>query len=309
MSHPSGPDFRHDALLYRGLDGFVDAVSAFVRGGLEADEPVLVAAPGDRLDALQADLGRDAARVEWRDLAAVGRNPSRIIPLWREFVDAADGPVRGVGEPVWRGRTPAEITECQRHEHLLNLAFGAGSPWWLVCPYDADALPGDVVAAAGESHPEIVGEEGRVPSRAYDPHAPYAALDGSLPPPPAPPRPVRFGAGGLDAVRDAVLGRAVVAGLGDDAGEDLALAVHEIATNSVVHGGGGGELLMWAEEGRLVCEVRDRGRIRNPLVGRVAAAPDRLGGRGVWLANALCDLVQIRSTAEGTAVRVHQRVG
>ena len=32
-----------------------------------------------------------------------------------------------------------------------------------------------------------------------------------------------------------------------------------------------------------------------------------MGGRGVWLANQLCDLVQIRSGAAGTVVRLHAR--
>jgi anti-sigma regulatory factor (Ser/Thr protein kinase) len=38
--------------------------------------------------------------------------------------------------------------------------------------------------------------------------------------------------------------------------------------------------------------------------------PDQLawGGRGLWLANQLCDLVQIRSGARGTVVRLHMRL-
>ena len=34
---------------------------------------------------------------------------------------------------------------------------------------------------------------------------------------------------------------------------DLALAVHEVATNSLVHGSGSGDLQIWREAGALVC--------------------------------------------------------
>jgi anti-sigma regulatory factor (Ser/Thr protein kinase) len=39
--------------------------------------------------------------------------------------------------------------------------------------------------------------------------------------------------------------------------EDVALAVGEIATNSIRHGGGSGVLRIWADDGHVVCEVRD----------------------------------------------------
>ena len=35
---------------------------------------------------------------------------------------------------------------------------------------------------------------------------------------------------------------------------------------------------------------------------------DRAGGRGLWIANQLCDLVQVRSGAAGTTVRLHARL-
>jgi hypothetical protein len=44
-------------------------------------------------------------------------------------------------------------------------------------------------------------------------------------------------------------------------------------------------------------------------VGRTPPSPDQRAGRGLWLANQLCDLVQIRSTEAGTVVRLHMRGG
>ena len=90
---------------------------------------------------------------------------------------------------------------------------------------------------------------------------------------------------------------------------DLVLAVHEIATNSIRHGGGRGVLRVWREADTLICDIRDSGRIaRQPLVGRVRPALGQAGGWGLWLANQLCDLVQLRELPDGSVVRLHQRL-
>jgi anti-sigma regulatory factor (Ser/Thr protein kinase) len=89
--------------------------------------------------------------------------------------------------------------------------------------------------------------------------------------------------------------------------EELVLAVNELATNSVRHGGGAGKLLLWRESDRLVCEIRDAGHIDDALIGRSRPAPNQHTGRGLWLVHQLCDLVEIHSSPTGTAVRVHKR--
>ena len=93
----------------------------------------------------------------------------------------------------------------------------------------------------------------------------------------------------------------------DERGADLVLAVNEVATNSVLHGGGEGDLLVWIERDAVVCELRDSGRFDHPLAGRVRPEPGRVGGHGLWLANQVCDLVQVRSFPTGTVVRLHLR--
>jgi hypothetical protein len=44
-----------------------------------------------------------------------------------------------------------------------------------------------------------------------------------------------------------------------------------------------------------------------PLAGRVRPGPRQRYGRGLWMANQLCDLVQLRSRRDGTVARVHMR--
>lgn len=88
---------------------------------------------------------------------------------------------------------------------------------------------------------------------------------------------------------------------------DLVLAVHEIAANSVRYGGGEATLRTWFEGGTLIFEIEDRGHIHDPLAGRRRPGMDEGSGRGLWLANQLCDLVQVRSFTTGTVVRLHMR--
>jgi anti-sigma regulatory factor (Ser/Thr protein kinase) len=76
----------------------------------------------------------------------------------------------------------------------------------------------------------------------------------------------------------------------------------------VRHGGGRGTLRAWQERGVLICEVRDRGRFDDPLAGRRRPRDAQVDGYGLWLANQVCDLVQVRSQADGSAIRVHMRM-
>ena len=122
--------FRHEAYLYAGPDEYRDVAASFIHEGFAADERVLVMVPGSKIDLVRSAVGPHDHRVSYADMTEVGRNPARIIPAWREFVgSSADGRrMRGIGEPVWAGRTPAELAECQGHESLLNLAFAAYEP-------------------------------------------------------------------------------------------------------------------------------------------------------------------------------------
>ena len=81
--------------------------------------------------------------------------------------------------------------------------------------------------------------------------------------------------------------------------------MNEIVTNSVRHGGGRGVVRMWSEPDRLVCEIRDGGVIDDALADRQLPTAGRDGGRGLWIANHVCDLVQVRSGPAGTVVRLH----
>ena len=308
------PPFRHEALLYAGDDQFVEACSVFLRDGVEAGEPTLVVAVADKLERLREALGSQAEHVQFADMAEVGRNPAWIIPAWQRFVDehAVDGlRLRGIGEPIFPERDPHQLVECERHEALLNLAFAEADGFWLLCPYDTEALPPEVIDEARRNHPFVARGHVRERSADYRGAERIATpFDQELPEAPHDAAELRFGGEGtLATLRRFVARRASEAGLDARRGDDLVLAANEIATNSLRHGGGSGRLRIWREAEKILCEIRCSGRIDDPLADRRQPSPDNPSGRGLWLANQLCDLVQVRMLPGELVVRLHFALG
>jgi anti-sigma regulatory factor (Ser/Thr protein kinase) len=303
--------YRHEAFLYSGLPEFLSGTVSFIRRAVSAGDPALVVVSAAKIDLLRQQLGGEAGHVAFADMADVGGNPARIIALWQAFVqdNAGVSQLCGIGEPIYPDRSPIELAECQLHEALLNVAFDAAIPLWLLCPYDLEALAADVIDEAQRTHPFVARKDQRQASSVFEPIDPAGPFDRPLPPPPSGVAAVSFGSGDLRRLRAIVAGRAGQAGLEKDAATGMVLAISEIASNSIRHGGGRGELRVWSEGRILVCEVSDRGHITSPLVGRVRPTRDAGGGAGLWLANQLCDLVRISSSARGTTVRVYQAAG
>ena len=302
--------YRHEAFLYSGQAEFVSGTISFVRRALSAGDPVLVVVSGEKIGLLRQELGAEAGNVSFADMACVGDNPARIIAVWQAFVVAHAGARQlwGIGEPVHPKRSPTELAECQLHEALLNVAFDAATPFWLLCPYDLEALAADVIDEAQRTHPFIARVDRRQASggfRLIDLADPF---DRPVPARPADAATMSFQIGRLRRVRAFVAAQATHAGLTPESSAAMVLAVTEIATNSLRYGGGHGELCAWVRDGSLVCEVSDRGHITSPLVGRVQPVLDGQGGAGLWVANQLCDLVQIFSSPRGTTVRVYQDI-
>ena len=301
--------FRHEALLYSGETQFLAATLAFIRHGLADRETVLVAVGAEKIELLQRHLGDDAADVSFVDMAEAGRNPATIIPLWSEFVEhnrATGRRFRGIGEPTWPGRSPAALVECKNHEALVNLAFAEGPSWSLLCPYDEAGLESDVIADARATHPYLLDHGGRNPGSDFDPQLTgRPGRDDALPPAPTATEQIRFGPGSLGEIRATVSAYASNVGLARGRVADFVLAINELVGNSLCHGGGAGVLRLWVEPDTLLGEVGDRGTITDPLAGRRRPGPDQSGGRGLWITNHVCDLVQIRSGPGSTVVRVH----
>jgi DcmR-like sensory protein len=111
--------FQHQALIYEGADEYLAGTMPFLREGLEAGEPALVAVCRARARLLEGELGSEAERIRFLPIEEVGRNPALLVSLWRDFVDGSGGrSVRGSAKPPGpsaaprRWRSAAATTPC-----------------------------------------------------------------------------------------------------------------------------------------------------------------------------------------------------
>lgn len=298
-----GEALVHIAVFYRGDEEYLDALVPFIREGLDRGEPVIVAVPTAKLALLRAALGPDADRASLADMTDVGRNPARTFPVLSR-VDDGVARARVVAEPIWPGRPAEAYPACVQNEALFNAAF-AERRITTLCPYDALGLSEAVLADARATHPKIWQGETVSDSDGF---ALWQAVDRYNEPLPADPSAVTSTLRALDDLRAA---RAFVAQFAQDAGlaadrlGDLQLIVTELATNSLEYTGGACTVALWRNGADLVCQVSDAGRLDDPLAGRRLPATHGTGGRGLFLVNALADLVRTHTCADGTTIRTY----
>jgi len=299
---------EHAAVCYAAEGEYLDEVLGFVGAGLDDGDLVFVAVPGPKIGLLRQHLDGRAGEVTFADMTTMGANPAWIIPRVRAFLDANPGrQVRYVGEPIWETRSAEELREATRHEALINLAF-AGVPVSILCPYDITRLDPDVIANAECTHPVFIRDGHPRPSPAYAEAAMFPEdCDQPLPVPPW--HAAAFSYRDCLAQVRAFAGEyARKAGLSSRRVADLVTAVHELAANTLRHTSSDGVLNMWAAAGEVVCQVQDAGCVSDPLVGRCRPAPDAGHGHGLWVVHQLCDLVEFRTSAGGTTIRLHMRL-
>ncbi|PSL51692.1 anti-sigma regulatory factor (Ser/Thr protein kinase) [Saccharothrix carnea] len=311
------PLFIHPALFYRSDAEYLAALVPFVTDGVDLGQPVAVAVPGERLtllrDALDDVMGDAARHVTMLDMAEEGRNPGRIIArVLRRFADARTGThVRIIGEPIWASRSGVEYPACAQHEALINAAF-TGRDVTILCPYDTSALDDTAIADARQTHPVVWEADRRYTSDQYAPDRVVARYNAPLPDSAETDTtdhsfPVNRPADVSPARRFAA-DRASRFGLAEPRLADLELIAGELVTNSLRHTSGPCRLGVWAEDGHLVCEVRDGGTLTDPLAGRRPPEPGGTSGLGLLLVNDLADLVRVHTGADGTTVRALLRL-
>ena len=302
----AGDGLSHHALFYRDQREFLACVASFAHDGLTRSEPVFIVVPGGKGRLVGEQLRQDSRYMAYADMAETGRNPARIIPAVRSFIDEHPGRrIRFIEEPVWPGRSAEERYEVGRHEALINFAF-AGAAATILCLYAADGLADSVTGTVRRTHPEILTDGQEQASASYagaDGRA--LAFEGPLPAPPAGAEVISY-LSDLRPMRRLVEGYAGRNGLSDDRTASLVLAASELAANTLRHTSGGGTVRVWHTRLEILCQVEDAGWITDPLAGR-RRQPAAEPGHGLWLVNQVCDLVELRSGQAGTTVRLHMR--
>ncbi|HEY1918789.1 MAG TPA: sensor histidine kinase [Streptosporangiaceae bacterium] len=301
-----GGELSHRVLFYRDEQEYLAQIAAFARGGLAQAEAVFVALPGGRGQRVSEALNSLSPQVSYADMAEAGRNPARIIPQLREFIETHPGRrVRFVSESAWPGRSAAELREAARHEALTNLAFD-GAPLTIMCLYDR-RLAGSVIDTARRTHPAVLHEgQTQVSAHYAGPSDMPPDCDRALPPPPGNAAVLAYRTD-LRTMRDAVTEHARRSGLSEDRTASLVLAVSELAANTLRHTSSGGTLHIWRTSREILCQVRDQGWIADPLAGRTRR-PATEPGHGLWVVNQVCDLVELRTGPSGTTFRLHMRL-
>ncbi|HLL69380.1 MAG TPA: sensor histidine kinase [Micromonosporaceae bacterium] len=310
MKRPDSPGLVHQALLYDTSDEFLAAVLPFVRDGVDNGDAILAITSKTDTALLRESLGPMADKVSFFEPASWYDAPGRALAAcYRHLEERLAGHdfVRIIGQPVRTSLDPLEAVEWCRFEAVINVAL-ATSPAWMMCGYDSRTVPAEIVAEARRTHPELTVGALHQPSDAFtDPAAYYVECNRDLPPPPE---------NGVDwmrfdtdpaPVRRFVARHAAAMGLSPRRLDDLRLAVNEVTTNAIRHGGGSGEVRLWRSGRRIVCEIRDHGTARDTFLGHVPGDPSAEGGHGLWIARQLCDLLEIRTDQPGTKVRMHMR--
>jgi anti-sigma regulatory factor (Ser/Thr protein kinase) len=314
MGTPAGQRARqaleHPALLYGDIDSFLSVLAPFVTAGLQAGEPVVVAVAGEELEALRSEVAAPDGGVRWLDTREWHPHPASRLRAFHELVNEqlARGAsrLRLVGEPVWPDRPAEHVLEWERYESVLNEVLGP-YPVTLICTYDTSRVTPSITESAHRTHPVIRDGE-LAPSHAFLPPAELLRrrnAELSRPPPDAA---MLANPDDLAAARHFIETEARRAGVPVGPAMDLLIAANEVLTNALAHGGGAVGAWVWAEEGRLLCQVEDRGPgIEDPLAGYRPPNDVASDGRGLWIARQLVDLLQIAATQPGTRVRLHAR--
>lgn len=289
-------ELMHHALLYGSDQEFLDGALPPLRCGIERSEPALAITTPRCADLLRDALGAYAAAVEFVDNSSWFRVPGWVFGEYHRYVrqrHVGSGRLWLLAEPAWSSWEPAQCTEWQRCESILNVAF-SWAPAALICAYNRTALPANIIDDAHLSHPALVAGAGAVGSGRYVPPVEYTA--GHQVPVDTVPDiadALKFDLTDLSTVRAIASAWAQRELLSVDLARDLLIAVHEIASNAVEHGSGSGLIRFWSDERDLFCEVSSNGPLRQPYPGYLPPDTGQERGRGLWMARQICTRVDV----------------
>jgi transcriptional regulator with XRE-family HTH domain len=150
--------FEHQALIYSTDDAFVAGAVPFLSEGIAMSQGVLTVASKAKAGLLRDGLGEQAGLVTFADWTDWYRSPTVALARYGDFMQetchAPGAWVRVVAEAGWSGASREELLAWQRYESLVNLVF---APWpvTIMCTYDEQAFPAEVIAQAHLTHPAL----------------------------------------------------------------------------------------------------------------------------------------------------------
>jgi anti-sigma regulatory factor (Ser/Thr protein kinase) len=290
----------HDAFFFDSAESLAEIAGPFLLEGLDAGDAAVVATSEATGRIVQEAVGGDPRVHVLAGYDAYQRRTPSAITTFRQLAERRHpgdgGRVRVVGE-VDFGPTERNWVEWQRYEAVINDALAAW-PLWGLCVFDTQRLAEPVLDSALRTHSHLATTSGRRVNPAFTDPADYLR---SLPVPEepleaTPPLLAVSDVRDFSALRHAVATSLAGVPAQRDEREDFLLAVDEMTSNAVRHGGPPVSLRLWLGEDRIVCTIADGGPgWDDPFAGYGPAHGADLsrGGMGLWLARQLCDHVDI----------------
>jgi anti-sigma regulatory factor (Ser/Thr protein kinase) len=294
---------RHNALVYESDEEFLARAVPFLKEGLAAGEGAIVAHTRPGMGLMRDALGADAARVTFVDVSASYTRPARTLAAYHAVYAAQlrRAPTLRAVADVQFGPDPREWDLWTGYEAVFNRSFGH-LPAWVLCSYNANGTPDRILEGVWQTHPEVVDANGWTTSSPFE--DPDALLRRLTPTPEDVPelRPLPQAAD-PERLRELVAGEMMAAGYGEAKTLEMMLAVTEVATNALTHGGGIEEVRIGRARGRFVCEITDRGDgFDDPAAGYLAPRPG--AGSGLWVARQLTWGIEFFRSAQGFTARI-----
>src|SRR6266498_1159370 len=265
-----GSAFAHHACIYASGQEFLAMAIPFVRNGLALDEPVLVPTTAANLQLLGDALYADADKFDYAETAYFGRRPPQRVAAfhryWQRHASGNHRHVRVLAEPVRAGRSDRQVTAWQRMESALNVVLSATNIW-MICPYDARVVDQAILRAARQTHPDRV-EGGQIqPSGGF------------------------------------VASQAAAHGLSGERVKLLVYAASEAAGYLLEQGSQRLTVCLWTAAGQLTCQINGHaGLAGDAFAGLRPPAMEPRPGDGLWLAQQVCDLVEVRAHHTGCRI-------
>jgi anti-sigma regulatory factor (Ser/Thr protein kinase) len=297
--------FVHAAGFYEGDHGLLPLVVPFVREGIAAGEPIVVALGGEHAELARSVVPPSPEVTYLPDgYARPAGIVSVLLGVLRAHADTSPGRIRIVGELACDSLAPATWGPWARYEAAVNHLYAPFAAT-AMCAYDTTTMSDQVLADVVATHPDLAETGGSRPNELFqDPIAflrevatPHDVLESTRPaiekvdPDPS-------------AARGSVRAAAAGSAIAPDVLEDLVVGVSEVVTNARLYGRAPVVLRVWVALDRMVVVVSDRGGGPSFPYAGLVPLDGRTGGRGLWITHQLCGQVDHVMDADGFAVRL-----
>ncbi len=294
--------YRHGLLVHDTDEELIEGTRAFVARGLASDGDVLVHGPRDRVDLMRDVLGSHPRLAYGFDEELYQAPMTTLFAYQRTLAERSEPTQLWVTGTVPLGLDTARQGAWHRYESAVDEALGT-YPFAAMCTYDTRDRPASVIAGALATHRTVnVDLTDRDNPQYVEPGAFLGAPLAQRPEAPAAPpstSTVIHDFDHLSAARDLVKADAYQhSAVSPQTIEQFRVAVNEVTTNGLLHGGPPVRVTLWTAVGSLTCLVEDCGPgSLDPMTGyRHPEGPRHMG---VWVARQLVDDLVIGTSPSG----------